>query len=66
MDYSKIIKKLRETMLVTQSELAEKLGVSFATINRWENKRTEPTMKAKRKIRELCKKYKIPFNERGE
>ncbi len=66
MDYSKIIKKLREAMLVTQSELAEKLGVSFATINRWENKRTEPTMKAKRKIRELCKKYKIPFNERGE
>lgn len=66
MEYSKIIKKLREAMLVTQSELAEKLGVSFATINRWENKRTEPTMKAKRKIRELCKKYKIPFNERGE
>lgn len=54
MDYSKDgIKKIRESMLLTQSEFAEKLGVSFETVNRWEKGHHEPTMKAKRKINRL-------------
>jgi transcriptional regulator with XRE-family HTH domain len=59
MDYSKALKDLREKLLVTQEELAEMLGVSFASVNRWENKRHEPTIKAKRKIRDLCRKNGI-------
>lgn len=59
MDYSKALKELREKLLVTQEELAEMLGVSFASVNRWENKRHEPTIKAKRKIRDLCKENGI-------
>jgi len=59
MDYSKVINDLREKLLVTQEELAKILGVSFASVNRWENKRHEPTIKAKRKIRDLCRKNGI-------
>ena len=47
------IKQIREELLLTQEEFAKKLGVSFETVNRWENGRHEPTMKAKRKIKRL-------------
>lgn len=58
MDYSKALKEYRGKCLLTQTELAEKLGVSYASINRWENKKFEPTMKIKRKLR-------IIFEEEG-
>ena len=63
MDYSALLKDIREKLLLTQTELAEKLGVSFASVNRWENSRTDPTIKAKRKIRELCLKNKIEMEK---
>lgn len=59
MNYSKAIKELREAMVLSQEEFAEKLGVSFATVNRWENGHHEPTYKARRKIISLCKKYGV-------
>ena len=31
------IKKLRDALCISQSELAEILWVSFASVNRWEN-----------------------------
>ena len=61
MDYRKIVKQLREKMLLSQEEMAKKLGVSFATINRWENGHHEPTFKERRKLRDLCKKYHVDF-----
>ena len=61
MDYGKIIKRIRDTLLVTQVELAEMLGVSFATVNRWEKGHHIPTIKQKRALRELCKKHKIKW-----
>lgn len=59
MDYSDLIKELRQKMVVSQVELAEKLGVSFATVNRWENGLHVPNYKMKREILKLCKKYDI-------
>ena len=59
MDYASLLKNLRKELLVSQTELADMLGVSFASVNRWENNRTEPTIKAKRKIKEICIKNKI-------
>ncbi|MBP7819992.1 MAG: helix-turn-helix transcriptional regulator [Candidatus Methanofastidiosum sp.] len=44
---------------MTQTELAEILGVSFASINRWETGKHEPTTKIKRKIVALCKENNI-------
>jgi DNA-binding XRE family transcriptional regulator len=64
MDYSKAIKALRDKLLLSQSEFAEKMGVSFATVNRWENNWHEPTYKAKRRIVGLCKKNKIDMGEK--
>lgn len=59
MDYSKALKELRDKLLISQSELAKILGVSFATVNRWENGRYEPNYKAKQKLRDLFEKNGI-------
>ena len=59
MDYSKAIKKLREHMIISQNELAVILGVSFSSVNRWENGKHEPTIKVKRKLNELFIKNNI-------
>lgn len=63
MDYGKALRALREKLLITQTELAQKLGVSYASVNRWENEKCEPTMKAKRQIKALCLKNGIGGNE---
>ena len=61
MDYSAIVKRIRENLLITQVELAQQLGVSFATVNRWEKGHHEPTITQKRKIRDFCRKHKIEW-----
>jgi hypothetical protein len=63
MTYSEAIKKLRNKMLLTQTEFAEFLGVKFGTVNRWEAGEYEPTMKTKRKLAPLFEKYDIEVEE---
>ena len=64
MNWSKIIRDLRNKMLLSQTELADLLGVSFASINRWENGHNEPTIKIKRKIKELCQKENVDIDSK--
>jgi transcriptional regulator with XRE-family HTH domain len=49
-DYVDRIKRLRARLGLTQMRLAELMGVSFASVNRWENGQTRPTQMAWRKI----------------
>lgn len=63
MTYADAIEKLRKKMLLTQTELADLLEVSFGTVNRWESGKYEPTMKMKRKLKPLFEKYDIEVNE---
>ena len=59
MNYAEAIKALRKKMLITQTELADLLGVAFVSVNRWENDAYEPTMKAKRKLAQLFREHGI-------
>lgn len=63
MNYQLLVLKLRKKLVLSQKEFADLLGVSFASINRWERGKHEPTIKIKRKIIELCKKNKIEIDE---
>ena len=63
MTYSEGIKALRLKMLLTQAELADKLGVAFATVNRWEKGHHEPTMKQKRKLAPMFRRHGIKVEE---
>ena len=37
------IRTLRKQLGLTQEEFAHEIGVTFATVNRWENKKSEPS-----------------------
>ncbi len=50
---AKIIKDLRAKMGLTQEQFAAKVGVTFSTVNRWENDRGKPSPLAMRRIEEL-------------
>ncbi len=63
MDYSTIIKRIRGKLFLTQTDLAEMLGVSITTVCRWENKKFEPTIKAKKKIYQICLENNINLEE---
>lgn len=47
------IRALRTRLGLTQAELGERLGVSFASINRWENGQARPSALAVAKLAEL-------------
>ena len=63
MDFKRLVKELRTKLIITQQELADLLGVSFACINRWETGKHEPTTKIKRRIVELCKENNIKLSD---
>ncbi len=52
-DYYSRVKSVRERLGLTQVELAARIGVSFATVNRWENGQTKPARLAWRQIVDL-------------
>lgn len=55
-----LIKQIREYLNMSQTELAEQLNVTFATVNRWENGRAVPNKLAQTKLYEICKKNDVP------
>jgi DNA-binding transcriptional regulator YiaG len=59
-DFGVRVRELRERLHLTQEAMAETLGVSFATVNRWENGWTAPSKLALRQIDLLCKERHIP------
>lgn len=59
MTFSEILKFIRKQKNYTQEQFARELNVSFSTINRWENGRTEPSVLAKMRLLEYCKKNGI-------
>jgi transcriptional regulator with XRE-family HTH domain len=53
MIWQKKIRELRTKIGLTQEQFAAKVGVTFSTVNRWENGRGTPSPLAKRWIEEL-------------
>ncbi len=49
-DMSRLIRELRARIRLTQEKLAYRLGVTFPTINRWENGRAKPSPLALKQI----------------
>ncbi len=60
--YSESIKTIRRKSLLSQSDFAKELGVSFSTVNRWENGKAVPKIYTLRLICELCRTHNIPFD----
>lgn len=54
------IKAFREEMKLTQEELARLIGISCATVNRWENGKQKPSKMAIKILQELKQKKRKP------
>jgi len=52
-ELAKIIRNLRAKLGLTQEQFAAKVGVTWSTVNRWENGRGSPSPLARRRIEEL-------------
>lgn len=53
-NYPALIKTVREQLDLSQEDLARELGVSYATVNRWENGQTKPSKLAKAHLDAFC------------
>ena len=60
------IRDIRQKCFLSQEAFAKELGVSFATVNRWESGKTKPTYKTMKLIDSFCKKQGIDFDIRLE
>ncbi len=52
-DLGRLVRALRERLDLTQERFAAKLGVTFTSVNRWENDRARPSPLAIRQIEQL-------------
>jgi len=61
-EMSRLVRELRERTGLTQEKFAAKLGVTYPTINRWENGRAKPSPLALKQIEDLVRS----LGERGK
>lgn len=59
MNFSEKVKFVRWKLNLTQEQLARELNVSFATVNRWESGKYQPSSMGERLFMEFCKSKKI-------
>lgn len=65
-DYADGILKLRAKLNLSQEELAKLLGVSFMSVNRWENEKFAPTKIIRVKLMQLFEENDIEVKEVDE
>lgn len=53
-DVPETVKQVRRQVALSQEDLAHALGVSLATVNRWENGKTVPSKLAQRQFLVFC------------
>ena len=59
MSFSQKIKTIRQACFMSQEALAKELGVSFATVNRWETGKSKASYKTLKQIDGFCKENGI-------
>ena len=55
MEFKDKVRYVRKKLYLSQEMMAQKLGVAFATVNRWESGRCKPNYAAQRAFAEFCK-----------
>jgi len=55
-DYAALVKEVRKQLALSQEDLARELGISYTTVNRWENGQSKPSKMAKILFDAFCQK----------
>ena len=53
-NYPSLVKEVRRQLSISQEDLARQLGVSYATVNRWENGQSKPSKLARAQLDAFC------------
>jgi transcriptional regulator with XRE-family HTH domain len=53
-NFAVLIKEVRVQLHLSQEDLAREIGVSYASVNRWENGRFRPSRMAIRQVEAYC------------
>ena len=61
MSFSEDLKRIRRKAFMTQEDFAKELGVSFATVNRWEMGKSRPSYAALKKLKNFSEKHGLTF-----
>jgi DNA-binding transcriptional regulator YiaG len=62
MKFGEEVKLARGKSFMSQQMFAKELGVSFTTVNRWENGRNEPNYKVQKVFHDFCARNNINFD----
>lgn len=59
-DFAALVRELRDRLGLTQEQFAHELGVSFSTVNVWENRKRAPLPFLRRRLLEMAKAAGVP------
>jgi transcriptional regulator with XRE-family HTH domain len=54
--FPELLRQIRSELGISQEDLSRKLGVSFATVNRWEAGKTSPSRLARAQFDGFCRR----------
>ena len=58
-----LILEIRNRLNASQEDLAEMIGISYATVNRWENGHTQPNKAAQLRLYDICKERNVDLED---
>lgn len=62
MYFSNELKQLRKRCLLSQSDFAKELCVSYSTVNRWECGKAKPNLTAMKNLKKFCINNNLPYS----
>lgn len=66
MDFSVVIKEIRQECYLSQQAFAKELGVSFSTVNRWEKSKAVPNYQTMKRLVTYCKRLNVNYKNLEE
>ena len=58
-----LILEIRNRLNASQEDLARMIGISYATVNRWENGHSRPNKAAQLRLYDICKERKVDLED---
>ncbi|MDD3831660.1 MAG: helix-turn-helix transcriptional regulator [Clostridia bacterium] len=63
MEFKDKVLQTRLQLNISQETLARELGITFATVNRWENGHMKPSILLENKFNQFCKNNDVNFDK---
>lgn len=64
MEFKDKVKTARLQLFMSQASFAKEIGVTFVTVNRWENGKYLPGYDAQKKFHDFCEEHSVRFEEK--